>query len=139
MFKVYFPFQSLLSYLLFNPVKSSLNPTFQVHLGDTPHNLTESDFEHLARRSDSFSGSDVSVCVSKLASQTMSRRKRRVKFVGERHLGKIQLTLLIVLCCFYRTNSKKLLGNFKKNIFLNCSKSDSPFVKQYDFFAIVGR
>ncbi|KAL0390356.1 UNVERIFIED_CONTAM: protein SUPPRESSOR OF K(+) TRANSPORT GROWTH DEFECT 1 [Sesamum calycinum] len=35
----------------------------QVHLGDTPHNLTESDFEVLARRTDGFSGSDISVCV----------------------------------------------------------------------------
>lgn len=36
----------------------------QVHLGDTPHNLSESDFEHLARRTEGFSGSDVAVCVS---------------------------------------------------------------------------
>ncbi|PPS04267.1 hypothetical protein GOBAR_AA16382 [Gossypium barbadense] len=35
----------------------------QVHLGDTPHNLTESDFENLARRTEGFSGSDISVCV----------------------------------------------------------------------------
>ncbi|XP_012472838.1 protein SUPPRESSOR OF K(+) TRANSPORT GROWTH DEFECT 1 [Gossypium raimondii] len=36
---------------------------FKVHLGDTPHNLTESDFENLARLTEGFSGSDVSVCV----------------------------------------------------------------------------
>lgn len=36
----------------------------QVHLGDTPHNLTESDFEQLARKTEGFSGSDISVCVS---------------------------------------------------------------------------
>ncbi|GAU45037.1 hypothetical protein TSUD_107320 [Trifolium subterraneum] len=35
----------------------------QVHLGDTPHNLTERDFEYLASRTDGFSGSDISVCV----------------------------------------------------------------------------
>jgi hypothetical protein len=35
-----------------------------VHLGDTPHNLTESDFEHLAYKTEGFSGSDISVCVS---------------------------------------------------------------------------
>ncbi|KAL4295864.1 hypothetical protein GQ457_12G027470 [Hibiscus cannabinus] len=34
---------------------------FKVHLGDTPHNLTESDFENLARRTEGFSGSDISV------------------------------------------------------------------------------
>ena len=37
---------------------------FKVHLGDTPHNLTERDFEHLAYRTDGFSGSDISVCVN---------------------------------------------------------------------------
>lgn len=36
----------------------------QVHLGDTPHNLTESDFEVLARKTEGFSGSDIAVCVS---------------------------------------------------------------------------
>ena len=36
----------------------------QVHLGDTPHNLTESDFEHLAHKTEGFSGSDIAVCVS---------------------------------------------------------------------------
>nr|CAB3472273.1 unnamed protein product [Digitaria exilis] len=36
---------------------------FKVHLGDTPHSLTESDFESLARRTDGFSGSDIAVCV----------------------------------------------------------------------------
>jgi hypothetical protein len=36
----------------------------QVHLGDTPHNLTGSDFEKLAQKTEGFSGSDISVCVS---------------------------------------------------------------------------
>lgn len=35
----------------------------QVHLGDTPNNLTESDFETLARKTEGFSGSDIAVCV----------------------------------------------------------------------------
>lgn len=36
----------------------------QVHLGDTPHNLSESDFESLAYKTEGFSGSDIAVCVS---------------------------------------------------------------------------
>ncbi|XP_075644364.1 protein SUPPRESSOR OF K(+) TRANSPORT GROWTH DEFECT 1-like [Castanea sativa] len=36
---------------------------FKVHIGDTPHNLTETDFEHLARRTQGFSGSDIFYCV----------------------------------------------------------------------------
>jgi len=39
----------------------------QVHLGDTPHNLTEPDFEYLGQKTEGFSGSDVSVCVRNLA------------------------------------------------------------------------
>ncbi|XLR33804.1 hypothetical protein HN51_043076 [Arachis hypogaea] len=38
------------------------SPT-HVHLGDTPYNLTESDFEYLASRTEGFSGSDISICV----------------------------------------------------------------------------
>jgi vacuolar protein-sorting-associated protein 4 len=40
----------------------------QVHLGDTPNNLSERDFEDLARKTEGFSGSDISVCVSQLPS-----------------------------------------------------------------------
>jgi vacuolar protein-sorting-associated protein 4 len=36
---------------------------FKVHLGDTPHNLTEGDFENLGRKTEGFSGSDIAVCV----------------------------------------------------------------------------
>ncbi|KAI3831042.1 hypothetical protein MKX03_011649 [Papaver bracteatum] len=36
---------------------------FKVHLGDNPHNLTERDFEVLARKTDGFSGSDIAVAV----------------------------------------------------------------------------
>ncbi|KAM7272320.1 hypothetical protein ACFE04_026983 [Oxalis oulophora] len=36
---------------------------FKVHLGDTPHNLTEADFEILGRKTEGFSGSDIAVCV----------------------------------------------------------------------------
>ncbi|KAF7078255.1 hypothetical protein CFC21_082725 [Triticum aestivum] len=35
----------------------------KVHLGDTPHSLTKSDFESVAHRTDGFSGSDIAVCV----------------------------------------------------------------------------
>jgi hypothetical protein len=45
----------------------SYEPIIQVHLGDTPHNLSESDFEVLGRRTEGFSGSDVAVCVSSVA------------------------------------------------------------------------
>ncbi|XP_050211658.1 protein SUPPRESSOR OF K(+) TRANSPORT GROWTH DEFECT 1-like [Mercurialis annua] len=46
---------------------------FKVHLGDTPHNLTESDFEHLARKTEGFSGSDISVCVKDVLFQPVRK------------------------------------------------------------------
>lgn len=36
---------------------------FKIHIGNTPHNLTDRDFEELARRTEGFSGSDISVLV----------------------------------------------------------------------------
>jgi len=42
---------------------------FKVHLGDTPHNLTEKDFQDLGAMTDGFSGSDVSVVVKDVLMQ----------------------------------------------------------------------
>lgn len=36
---------------------------FKVHLGDTPHTLTQADYAELAKRTEGFSGSDVAVVV----------------------------------------------------------------------------
>ncbi|CAD7704373.1 unnamed protein product [Ostreobium quekettii] len=36
---------------------------FKVHLGDTPHNLTEKEFQALAAKTEGFSGSDIAVVV----------------------------------------------------------------------------
>ncbi|KAL4598085.1 hypothetical protein ACB092_11G033600 [Castanea dentata] len=44
---------------------------FKVHIGDTPHNLTETDFEHLARRTRGFSGSDIFCCVQDALYETV--------------------------------------------------------------------
>ncbi|KAL0008003.1 hypothetical protein SO802_009505 [Lithocarpus litseifolius] len=52
---------------------------FKVHLGDTPHNLTESDFEHLAHKTEGFSGSDIAVCVKDVLFEPV-RQTRDAKF-----------------------------------------------------------
>ncbi|KAI5065110.1 hypothetical protein GOP47_0019805 [Adiantum capillus-veneris] len=36
---------------------------FKLHLGDTPNDLSEVDFEELAKRTEGFSGSDIAICV----------------------------------------------------------------------------
>lgn len=36
---------------------------FRLHLGNTPHSLTEADLRQLARKTDGYSGADISVIV----------------------------------------------------------------------------
>ncbi|CAK9314297.1 unnamed protein product [Citrullus colocynthis] len=54
---------------------------FKVHLGDTPNNLTERDFESLARRTEGFSGSDISVCVKDVLFEPVRKTQDAVFFL----------------------------------------------------------
>lgn len=53
---------------------------FKVHLGDTPNNLSERDYEDLARKSDGFSGSDVSVCVKDVLFEPVRKTQDAMHF-----------------------------------------------------------
>ncbi|KAL0460781.1 UNVERIFIED_CONTAM: protein SUPPRESSOR OF K(+) TRANSPORT GROWTH DEFECT 1 [Sesamum latifolium] len=76
---------------------------FKVHLGDTPHNLTESDFEVLARRTEGFSGSDISVCVKDVLFEPVRKTQDAMFFVntsngmwmpcGPKQPGAVQTTM----------------------------------------------
>ncbi|KAG6570479.1 Protein SUPPRESSOR OF K(+) TRANSPORT GROWTH DEFECT 1, partial [Cucurbita argyrosperma subsp. sororia] len=76
---------------------------FKVHLGDTPHNLTEADFESLARRTDGFSGSDVSVCVKDVLFEPVRKTQDAMFFIktpdgmwvpcGPKQQGAVQITM----------------------------------------------
>ncbi|KAF5937634.1 hypothetical protein HYC85_025140 [Camellia sinensis] len=55
---------------------------FKVHLGDTPHNLTESDFENLGRRTEGFSGSDIAVCVKDVLFEPVRKTQDAMFFVN---------------------------------------------------------
>ncbi|XP_009758070.1 protein SUPPRESSOR OF K(+) TRANSPORT GROWTH DEFECT 1 [Nicotiana tabacum] len=57
---------------------------FKVHLGDTPHNLTESDFEQLARKTEGFSGSDISVCVNEVLFEPVRKTQDAEFFIKTR-------------------------------------------------------
>ncbi|KAL7215345.1 hypothetical protein ACSBR1_027504 [Camellia fascicularis] len=46
---------------------------FKVHLGDTPHDLTESDFAQFTCKTEGFSGSDISVCVNEVLFETVRK------------------------------------------------------------------
>ncbi|XP_068668162.1 protein SUPPRESSOR OF K(+) TRANSPORT GROWTH DEFECT 1-like [Aristolochia californica] len=76
---------------------------FKVHLGDTPHNLTESDFEQLARKTEGFSGSDISVCVKDVLFEPVRKTQDAMFFVknssdmwvpcGPKHPGAVQTSM----------------------------------------------
>ncbi|GMH07324.1 hypothetical protein Nepgr_009164 [Nepenthes gracilis] len=76
---------------------------FKVHLGDTPHNLTERDFEHLARRTEGFSGSDISVCVKDVLFEPVRKTQDAMFFYttkddmlvpcGPKQPGAVQITM----------------------------------------------
>ncbi|XP_057483642.1 protein SUPPRESSOR OF K(+) TRANSPORT GROWTH DEFECT 1-like isoform X1 [Actinidia eriantha] len=76
---------------------------FKVHLGDTPNNLTESDFENLARRTEGFSGSDISVCVKDVLFEPVRKTQDAMYFIrtdddawmpcGSKQPGAVQTTM----------------------------------------------
>uniref|UniRef100_A0A0E0MR58 Vesicle-fusing ATPase n=1 Tax=Oryza rufipogon TaxID=4529 RepID=A0A0E0MR58_ORYRU len=76
---------------------------FKVHLGDTPHNLNESDFENLARRTDGFSGSDIAVCVKDVLFEPVRKTQDAMFFFkadgdmwmpcGPKQSGAVQTTM----------------------------------------------
>ena len=55
---------------------------FKVHLGDTPHNLTESDFESLAQKTEGFSGSDIAVCVKDVLFEPVRKTQDAMFFIN---------------------------------------------------------
>ncbi|KAJ0612616.1 putative vesicle-fusing ATPase [Helianthus annuus] len=76
---------------------------FKVHLGDTPNNLTESDFEALARKTEGFSGSDIAVCVKDVLFEPVRKTQDAMFFVnthddlwvpcGSKQRGAVQTTM----------------------------------------------
>lgn len=53
---------------------------FKVHLGDTPHALTQADFETLAAQTEGFSGSDVNVVVKDVLMEPVRKTQEATHF-----------------------------------------------------------
>ncbi|TKY53492.1 suppressor of K(+) transport growth defect 1 [Spatholobus suberectus] len=68
------------------PDLKAMQHIFKVHLGDTPHKLTEKDFEELAQKTDGFSGSDIAVCVKDVLFEPV-RKTRDAKFFRKTSKG----------------------------------------------------
>uniref|UniRef100_A0A803LD41 Uncharacterized protein n=1 Tax=Chenopodium quinoa TaxID=63459 RepID=A0A803LD41_CHEQI len=85
------------------PDQKARQHMFKVHLGDTPHNLNESDFEFLARKTEGFSGSDIAVCVKDVLFEPVRKTQDAMFFFktkddvwvpcGPRQPGAVQTTM----------------------------------------------
>ena len=53
---------------------------FKVHLGDTPNNLSNADFDELGRRTPGFSGSDVNVVVKDVLMEPVRKTQEATHF-----------------------------------------------------------
>ena len=53
---------------------------FKIHLGDTPNALTQPEFEELGRRTDGFSGSDISVVVKDVLMEPVRKTQEATHF-----------------------------------------------------------
>lgn len=80
---------------------------FKVHLGDTPSDLSEADFADLAKRTEGFSGSDISVCVKDVLFEPVRKTQDAMHFrqvvtkdgvemwmpCGPRERGAVEITM----------------------------------------------
>lgn len=57
---------------------------FKLHIGNTPHTLSEDDFKQLAKRSDGFSGADISVLVRDALMQPVRKVQTATHFMRVR-------------------------------------------------------
>ncbi|GAA0160289.1 non-motor microtubule binding protein [Lithospermum erythrorhizon] len=55
---------------------------FKVHLGDTPHNLTEGDYQQLAQKTEGFSGSDIAVSVNEVLFEPIRKTQDAEFFIN---------------------------------------------------------
>ncbi|KAG2446825.1 hypothetical protein HYH02_008385 [Chlamydomonas schloesseri] len=62
------------------PEEPARSQMFKIHLGDTPNNLTDEDYRELGRRTEGFSGSDVSVVVKDVLMQPIRLLREATHF-----------------------------------------------------------
>lgn len=90
------------------PEERARNTIFKLHIGSTPHSLTDNDFKELAKKTSGFSGADISVLVRDALMQPV----RKVQTAT--HFKKVNYLINL------RTNTKKK--------FKNLCKPNCPFV-----------
>lgn len=62
------------------PEAEARTKMIQIHLGDTPNNLSDADFKKLGRKTEGFSGSDIKVLVEEALMEPIKQYKRAKQF-----------------------------------------------------------
>jgi vacuolar protein-sorting-associated protein 4 len=65
------------------PDEPSRGKMFQIHLGDTPHQLADVDFRYLGSRTEGFSGSDIKLVVKDTLMQPVRKVQEATHFRHE--------------------------------------------------------
>lgn len=81
---------------------------FRLHLGNTPHSLTEADLRQLARKTDGYSGADISIIVRDALMQPV----RKVQ--SATHFKKVTTMLFHCIVC---TSTVDVSSNIQPNVF----------------------
>lgn len=63
------------------PEENARTNMFKLHLGSTPHNITEQDFRELGKRSEGYSGADISIVVRDALMQPVRKVQSATHFV----------------------------------------------------------
>jgi vacuolar protein-sorting-associated protein 4 len=79
------------------PEEHARTNMFRIHLGDTPHSLAPADFVELGRRTDGFSGSDISVLVRQALYEPL-RKCRTARYFKRDAAGKCYPIMLDPPC-----------------------------------------
>lgn len=66
------------------PESNARKTMFKLNLGDTPHSITEEQFQHLGNTSDGYSGSDIAVVVREALMEPLRKCQTAKQFLRDR-------------------------------------------------------
>jgi len=125
------------------PEKIARNIIFKIHIGQTPHELTDYDFDTLAEKTEGFSGSDISVIVRDALMEPVRRMSTATHFKKTRNPDAADPPMVYVPCKPNDSGAEKmslmeidgsLLGTPKisLNDFEHVLLTAKPSVSQHD-------
>lgn len=97
---------------------------FKLHLGNTPHSITEEEFRELGKKTDGYSGADISIVVRDALMQPV----RKVQTAT--HFRKVSGTLIFTCTDSARESNTVLLQSKALNYLLFVNVLDDPLLIQ---------